>query len=62
MVANGKQKNDLSVLETLIKRSELFNYTTKHDYLFSKSGFTKGCIDKADDMGNVSLVEYKDIC
>ncbi len=45
-------------LEALIKRSELFNYKNKHYYLFSKSGFTKGCKDKADEMSNVSLIEY----
>lgn len=55
------EKVDLVVLETLAKRSELFNYKTKHYYLFSKSGFTKGCIDKANEMGNVTLVEYSDI-
>ena len=55
------EKVDLGVLETLVKRSELFNYKTKHYYLFSKSGFTKGCEDKAKEMGNVSLVEYGDI-
>ena len=53
------EKVDLGVLETLVKRSELFNYKTKHYYLFSKSGFTKGCVDKANEMGNVSLVAYK---
>ena len=56
------EKVDLGVLETLVKRSKLFNYKTKHYYLFSKSGFTKGCIDKANELGNVSLVDYKDIC
>ncbi len=55
------EKVDLGILETLAKRSELFNYKTKHYYLFSKSGFTKGCIDKAKDMGNVRLVEYKEM-
>ena len=55
------EKIDLGVLETLVKRSELFNYKTKQYYLFSKSGFTKGCIDKANEMGNVSLVKYGDI-
>ena len=54
-------KVDLGVLETLVKRSELFHYKTKHYYLFSKSGFTKGCEDKAKEMGNVTLVEYSDI-
>ena len=52
------EKVDLGVLETLVKRSELFNYKTKYYYLFSKSGFTKGCEDKASEMGNVNLVEY----
>ena len=55
------EKVDLGVLETLVKRSELFNYKTKYYYLFSKSGFTKGCENKAKEMGNVSLVEYGDI-
>ena len=55
------EKVDLGVLETLVKRSELFNYKTKHYYLFSKSGFTKGCIDKANEMGNVTLVEFADM-
>ena len=55
------EKVDLGVLETLVKRSELFHYKTKHYYLFSKSDFTKGCEDKAKEMGNVTLVEYSDI-
>lgn len=55
------EKVDLGILETLVKRSELFNYKSKHYYLFSKSGFTKGCVDKANEMGNVTLVEYADM-
>ena len=55
------EKVDLGVLETLVKRSNLFAYKTKHYYLFSKSGFTKGCINKANEMGNVVLVSYGDI-
>ncbi len=55
------EKVDLGVLETLVKRSKLFSYKTKHYYLFSKSGFTKGCIDKANEMGNVTLVEFGDM-
>ena len=55
------EKVDLGVLDTLVKRSNLFSYKTKHYYLFSKSGFTKGCIDKANELGNVSLVCYSDI-
>ena len=36
------EKVDLGVLETLVKRSELFSYKKMHYYLFAKSGFTKG--------------------
>ncbi|MBQ5319084.1 MAG: ATP-binding protein [Oscillospiraceae bacterium] len=55
------EKVDLGVLETLVKRSKLFSYTNIHYYLFSKSGFTKGCIDKAEEMGNVRLVCYGEL-
>ena len=55
------EKVDLSVLETLVKRSELFAYKKVHLFLFAKSGFTKGCIDKATELGNVTLVTYADI-
>ncbi len=55
------EKVDLGVLKILAKRSRLFSYKNKHLYLFSKSGFTKGCIDEANSMGNVTLVSYADI-
>ncbi len=55
------EKVDLGVLETLIKRSKLFSYKNVQLYLFSKSGFTKGCIDRANELGNVTLVTYADI-
>ena len=55
------EKVDLAVLEKLIERSELFNYKNKHFYLFAKSGFTKCCIRKAEEMGNVRLVEYSEM-
>lgn len=55
------EKVDLGVLETLVQRSELFHYQKVVLYLFSKSGFTKGCIDKAQELGNVTLVTYSDI-
>ncbi len=55
------EKVDLNVLETLAKRSRMFSYKNIHLYLFSKSGFTKGCIDEANRMGDVTLVSYADI-
>ena len=55
------EKVDLGVLETLVKRSRLFSYKKNYFYLFSKSGFTKGCIDEAKKMGNVTLVSYAEM-
>ncbi len=55
------EKVNLGVLETLVKRSELFSYKKVHYYLFAKSGFTKGCLDRANEMGNVTLVSYGNV-
>ena len=55
------EKVDLGVLEGLVEKSQLFHYTNKYYYLFAKNGFTKGCIDKAEEMGNVILVSYGDM-
>ena len=55
------EKVDRGVLETLVERSTLFHYKKKHFYLFAKNGFTQGCIDKAAEMGNVTLITYEDI-
>ncbi|MGN0548601.1 MAG: ATP-binding protein [Acutalibacteraceae bacterium] len=55
------EKVDVGVLEKLIERSNLFNQTEKYYYLFSKSGFTQGCVDKAEKLGRVTLVDYKKI-
>ena len=55
------EKVDLGVLETLIERSKLFPYKKTHFFLFSKSGFTKGCTEKAKELGNVTLVTYGEI-
>ncbi|MGN1179922.1 MAG: ATP-binding protein [Suilimivivens sp.] len=55
------EKINLGVLEILAKRSSLFHYCNVHLFLFAKSGFTKGCIDAANEMGNVTLVTYANI-
>lgn len=55
------EKVDLGVLETLAERSNLFNYKKKHFYIFAKTGFTTGCIDRAAEMGNVTLVTYEEM-
>ena len=55
------EKVDVGVLETLLHRSRLFSYSKAYYFLFSKSGFTKGCTEKANELGNVTLVEYGDM-
>lgn len=55
------EKVDFGVLETLAERSNLFHYKQRHFYLFAKTGFTKGCMDKAAEMGNVTLIEYAEM-
>ena len=51
----------VDVLCTLIERGNLFHYEKRHFYLFAKNGFTKGCIEKASEFGNVSLVTFDEI-
>ena len=55
------EKVDLSVLEGLVEKSQLFHYENKHYYLFAKNGFTKGCVEKAEAIGNVMLVSYEEM-
>lgn len=55
------EKVDTGVLETLVGRSKIFHYSDVHLYLFAKNGFTKGCAETASNMGNVTLVQYKDL-
>jgi AAA+ ATPase superfamily predicted ATPase len=51
----------LSVLDTLVERSELFSYGRKYYYLFSKSGFSPGLLSQAARMENVSLVSFENM-
>ena len=55
------EKVDAGVLETLVGRSKIFHYSKVHLYLFAKSGFTRGCMEAANTMENVTLVQYKNI-
>ena len=52
---------DVGVLEKLVRRSRLFHYRNVYLYLFAKNGFTKGCMDRAEELGNVTMVTYSDI-
>ena len=55
------EKVGVGILDTLAERSRLFNYKKIHLYLFSHSGFTNGCIEAAEKMGNVVLVTFDEI-
>lgn len=55
------ERVDVGVLETLAKRSKMFHYSEIQLYLFAKEGFTKGCLEAADQMENVTLVLYQDM-
>lgn len=52
------EKIDLGILQTLQQRSTLFPYKDVHLVLFAKSGFTKGCAEQAEKMGNTTLIPY----
>ena len=56
----NNEKMDVGVLNTLIRRGGLFHYGEKHYYLFSKSGFKKGCVEQAKLEGAV-LVDFKSL-
>lgn len=55
------EKVDLNVLETLIRRSEMFSHTEKYFYIFSKSGFTASCKKSAEQFGNIVLVRFEEM-
>ncbi len=56
----NNQKVEKNVLETLIERGSMFPQNDKHFFLFSKAGFTEGCIDYAEKYGSVNLVKFDD--
>ncbi len=55
------EKVDLNVLNTLIERSQLFHYINVQLFIFAKTGFTKGCIEKSIELDNVTLITFEDI-
>jgi len=55
------EKVDIGVLNTLIERSKLFHYEKVNFYIFSKNGFSKGCIEKAETLSNMHLVTFDEI-
>jgi len=57
----AKNKTEKSVLDDLFAQSKLFHYNPVQLYLFSKTGFTKGCIESAEKMGNVRLITFAEM-
>ena len=57
-----REKVDISVIETLIDRGELFGYSEKYYYLFSKSGFQDDAIKYAEKNRNVKLITFDEMC
>jgi hypothetical protein len=55
------EKVDTGVLDALVERSRLFHYRDVQLWLFAKSGFTKGCIERANALGNVMPVAFDEI-
>lgn len=55
------EKVDTAVLDTLVERSKLFNFTNIYLYLFAKTGFTNGSINKAKELGNIKLVNFEEM-
>lgn len=53
---------DLRTLNKMVKRSELFSYPDKYIYIFSKSGFTSACIEKAKGNDKIYLIDFADMC
>jgi len=49
------------IIDTLIERSELFNYSNKHYYLFAKTDFTDGAKAKADSQENITLLSFHNL-
>jgi len=55
------ERVDLHALQTLAERSQLFHYKNTQLYLFAKTGFTEGCLEAADKMGNVTPISYAEM-
>lgn len=51
----------LSELELLTQRSQLLRFESKYLFLFAKRGFTKGCRERAEKAGNVTLISFEEM-
>ncbi len=51
----------MEVVETLMRRGELFQYPNKYYYVFSKKGFTEEIIEWGKEIINLKLISYEDM-
>lgn len=61
MIGECKWQNEpvsQNVLDNLLRRGTLFSYERKYYFLFSKNGFTKGCMEAAQKYDEVRLVSF----
>lgn len=54
------QLTEVEVLETLVKRGDLFSNPQKYYFLFSKSGFQTACQEKAEQIG-AHLIQFSEM-
>ena len=52
------EKVDLSVVDTLQERGELFTYQEKYYCIFSKSGFSNEALSATEDDDNLALIDF----
>lgn len=57
----NNQKVEKSVLDDLIEQGNLFSQINKYFFVFSKSGFSSGCQEKANSMENVKLISFAEM-
>lgn len=55
-------KVDCTVIETLMKRGELFPYSEKYYFIFSKSGFQKEALEYAKQNERIRLISFDEMC
>lgn len=55
------EKVDLTVLNELLYKAQIFDFKDIHYYLFSKSGFSEACINKAKENNKIHLITFKEM-
>ena len=56
-----REKTDVQVLNHLLSSATVFSQPMQLFWLFSRSGFTQACVERAERLGNVRLVSYAEM-